>query len=283
MLIEIVDHNAELSVIELVDRLERDNLPGGVLHFQYSNLKRKPTQEQMLKALQPLLVSTEARIYFFENGDTMIAWETSQKAMLEELCNRLHETFTPKGVKHGAHTFHRYYDLPSQGVELRHVCKGKMSVWAMSPVARLHSPAEQASKFQTAAEKRKTRTTREILIVEDQKFYANLLLSMIGTTYSSHVSTSAEQAMIVYLAKAPDIVFVDSDLPGMSGFDMIEWIRKIDPHAFLVIISSNRELEELMRAKENEIKGFVLKPYNRQKIVDCLQKYEHERRKRDEG
>jgi FixJ family two-component response regulator len=36
-------------------------------------------------------------------------------------------------------------------------------------------------------------------------------------------------------------------------------------------------LEDVNRAKQNGVRGFIVKPYSKQKILDCIQRFQQER------
>jgi two-component system LytT family response regulator len=65
----------------------------------------------------------------------------------------------------------------------------------------------------------------------------------------------------------PDIVFLDIQLPGLSGFDLLE---KIDAHFKLIFISSFKEY--LPQAQKYFPVDFLLKPIDKKKLARAIHK-----------
>lgn len=65
------------------------------------------------------------------------------------------------------------------------------------------------------------------MIVEDNEEHRYLLaahLEKAGATVSS--TSSAEEAVAAYATVLPDIIFIDLQLPGMSGFEFVTWLHE---------------------------------------------------------
>ena len=71
-----------------------------------------------------------------------------------------------------------------------------------------------------------------------------------------------DEALKVYAAVKPDVVFLDLILPGKSGAEILDDILKLDPGAKVVIITAV-EQEELDRKLANRgISGVIRKPFS---------------------
>ena len=86
------------------------------------------------------------------------------------------------------------------------------------------------------------------------------------------------QALNLYLEYAPDIVFLDIELPDISGHQFASAIRKIDPGAFIVMLTRNNYMGDVTRAKEAGVKGFIVKPDIKQKIFDSIQLFQRRKK-----
>jgi CheY-like chemotaxis protein len=114
-----------------------------------------------------------------------------------------------------------------------------------------------------------------ILIVEDYEDDAKLLqvlLTNCGIANPVRIVLSAEEA-INYLAGGPpfadrsayplpDVVFVDLKLPGMSGFDLLRWMKEHPElkHTFTVILSATGDLTSVQAAYALGANTFLIKP-----------------------
>ncbi len=148
----------------------------------------------------------------------------------------------------------------------------------VTPVSTAQFSFEQLALFRISKVARQHRELPEILIVEDQPFSSKLLKSMLDQEYVTHVAASAGQAWMLYATHAPEICLLDIELPDMSGHNLAKIIRSIDPEAHIIMVTANNFLEDVTRAKENGAKGFIIKPYSKQKILDAVHKFKRERK-----
>ena len=114
-----------------------------------------------------------------------------------------------------------------------------------------------------------------ILIVEDYEDDAKLLqvlLTNCGLANPVRIALSAEEA-INYLAGGPPfsdrakyplpgVVFVDLKLPGISGFDLLRWMRGHPELAntFTVVLSATGDLPSVQAAYALGANTFLIKP-----------------------
>lgn len=287
MLIDIISQNAERILLSTLEQGDMRQKLRGALHFYCSKLERKPKEEEILITLRPLLEDKQAALYFFHDGDLVITWSGIQKAVLDDLCNRLYSHFRLTGNE----PFHTYYDFNAHGEDLRLLCKHKIEALMQPekdipaiPIPKSEIPIafgaslEQLKLLHAAMKERKQRKKLEILVVEDQPFSRKLLLSLLGRIYKVYPAANVRAALELYLAIAPDIVFMDIELPETNGHELAAVINQLDSEAYIIMVSANNYIEDVTLAKKNGAKGFIIKPYNRQKIFEAIEKYIEERK-----
>lgn len=88
---------------------------------------------------------------------------------------------------------------------------------------------------------------------------------------------SGQEALdIIKSTDPPDIVYIFSDInmPGMSGFELLEKVKKDYPHIHVSMISAYGDTENYQKAKENGAKEFFTKPIDfnnlREELHDVL-------------
>jgi len=296
MLINIINHDAEKMLLVAVEQSDLRNTLKSALHFHASKLPRKPLEEEILLAVRSLLEDKHASIYFFHDGDIVITWSGPQKAVFESLSKQLYVKFCPPSALDSP--MHNYYDFNAHGEDLRLLCKHKIDPFPESSksgtkdnVLTEISPEETAQKdllkapgkeelktFSDAVYARSFREKPVVLVVEDQLFSRSLMLNVLGRIYKVFSAENANEAMKLYLEYAPDIVFLDIELPGSNGHDFASLINTFDKQAFIVMVTGSNLVEDIKRAKENNVKGFIVKPYSKQKILDSIQRFVQERK-----
>jgi two-component system chemotaxis response regulator CheY len=127
--------------------------------------------------------------------------------------------------------------------------------------------------FKGALKRRKFRDDLVILIVEDQKFSRMMLKNLLAKTYEVITAIDGQKALIEYVTNAPDIVFLDIELPIVDGHKVLSLITKLDPQAYTVMVTGNNYEEDVKRARDGGAKGFVAKPYTKRKIYGCIDEF----------
>jgi CheY-like chemotaxis protein len=161
----------------------------------------------------------------------------------------------------------------------------------LSRLSAAVQPVEPAVAPQTLAQKttfllddnqlrlRKDRTTFRVLIIEDDPTTSTLLSHLISTKGEIAVAHDALQGATIYQTLVPNVVFLDIGLPDVDGLTLAHRIKAADPFAFVVMITANASKSNLETALTAGAKGFIAKPFNRERIQYYLtqahqQKYE---------
>ncbi len=116
----------------------------------------------------------------------------------------------------------------------------------------------------------------DVLIVEDSRYFAKLLRSIIRSfgVRSTHVAYDAFEAFELLKSSSIDIVTVDLDLPGISGFELIQMIRRANdianPNMPILVISADRRRSTVERAKAAGANDFAVKPMSADTLLDKM-------------
>jgi DNA-binding NtrC family response regulator len=112
-----------------------------------------------------------------------------------------------------------------------------------------------------------------ILVVDDEKNIRRTLRMVLeGEGFEVLEAGSAEEAFPLIEDAAPDLVVLDVRLPGMSGVDALEKIRKErSPDALpIVVISGHASLSEAVQAVQRGANDFLEKPLDRDRMLVSL-------------
>ena len=131
----------------------------------------------------------------------------------------------------------------------------------------------QLTSFIKLLPKRKNRDIPEVLVIEDQVFSAKLMLNVLSRSCKCQVAKDGKEAISKYAFSVPDIVFIDVELPDINGHSLAKLFRDTDPDVFLVMVTANNYAKDVEIAKSNKVQGFIIKPYNKQKILGSVENY----------
>lgn len=109
-----------------------------------------------------------------------------------------------------------------------------------------------------------------IHIAEDETRSARLLMQLIENHFSQPVifdwAQSPTQAINLLKINPPDLLFLDLELSGRSGFEVLEVISRRD---FPIIVSSARK-EFAYTCFKFGVQGYLLKPYNQSELSEAI-------------
>ena len=72
------------------------------------------------------------------------------------------------------------------------------------------------------------------------------------------------------------IVFLDENMPGMSGLETLQEIKRIHPEVPVVMITKSEEEHIMEQAIGGKITDYLTKPVNPSQILLCLKKHIHQ-------
>ncbi len=113
------------------------------------------------------------------------------------------------------------------------------------------------------------------LVVDDMELNRDLAKKMLedfGCTVTE--ADSGEQAYELYFQNAFDVVFMDLQMPGKTGDQVVSDIKKQSAnHALFIALSANLMESETDRFTALGFDDFVSKPVTYDKLKDCLSKW----------
>lgn len=113
-----------------------------------------------------------------------------------------------------------------------------------------------------------------VMVVDDHPLMRVGIAAIINARKDMTVVAQAgtgEEAVALCRQHKPDITLMDLRLPGsLSGVDAIAAIRKFDPHARFVVVTTYDGDEDIHRALEAGAQGYVIKGMPYQTLVDAI-------------
>ncbi len=110
------------------------------------------------------------------------------------------------------------------------------------------------------------------LVVDDMSI---ILDSMIKTltalgVVTVHAARDSKSAIETFKKFRVDLVFMDINLGGVSGLDVMSNLKEIDENVYTVVLSGESSIQNVRQAISLGAKGFVVKPYSSGKIKEVL-------------
>lgn len=98
-----------------------------------------------------------------------------------------------------------------------------------------------------------------------------------GKGYDVTTVCSGQDALDACRAQTFDIVFLDEQMPGLSGLETLEEIKKFRPELPVVMITKSEEEHIMEEAIGRHITDYLIKPVHPNQILMCLKKHIHQR------
>lgn len=121
-------------------------------------------------------------------------------------------------------------------------------------------------------DKRRARKNNVVLIADDDPLIRSLIDAGLSPHASVYESKDGSDAVSLYLEYLPDIVFLDIHMPGKSGIDILREIIRYDPDAHCIMLSADAVKDKVVGTHQIGSKGFIVKPFSRQKIEAAFMK-----------
>jgi DNA-binding NarL/FixJ family response regulator len=111
-------------------------------------------------------------------------------------------------------------------------------------------------------------------VVDDEKDARERLVILLGKYDFIRIigfEGEPEQAVVGITEKVPDLVFVDVEMPRMTGFDLIKAVRKrgVNP-GFIFVTGFN---QYAIKAIRSEAFDFILKPVDMDELAEALDRF----------
>jgi len=116
--------------------------------------------------------------------------------------------------------------------------------------------------------------TKKALIVDDCEFTKKFLTRCL-TELGFHVDSadSSEDAISkLQNAATPDVILIDWIMPGMSGPELVAWLRAQGTFRDtpILMVTAQKELEKISEALSKGADEYVIKPFSKESIAEKL-------------
>jgi CheY-like chemotaxis protein len=90
--------------------------------------------------------------------------------------------------------------------------------------------------------------------------------------YEVHTSNNGDEALDMLRSTHFDIIFLDENMPGLSGLETLQEIKNLNPGIPVVMITKSEEEAIMEEAIGSNISDYLIKPVKPNQILLCLKK-----------
>jgi two-component system sensor histidine kinase/response regulator len=101
-----------------------------------------------------------------------------------------------------------------------------------------------------------------LLLIDDEEVVLDSCTAILaGGDYEVVTATSGAEGLQKVGEVAPDLIFVDLKMPGMSGMEVLEELRKLDPTLVAIVFTGFATIESAVEAMKRGAYDFLPKPF----------------------
>jgi len=101
-----------------------------------------------------------------------------------------------------------------------------------------------------------------LLIVEDEAILRESLKDSLKDEHSVTTAETGEEALEIIKKKDFDIIIVDVRLPGITGLDVVRWVKQSKPYVRAIVITAYPSVELAVEAMKQGAVDYLVKPIN---------------------
>ena len=115
---------------------------------------------------------------------------------------------------------------------------------------------------------------KKVLIVDDSAYNRTLLSAILRKKgLQVDMAENGEDAVKKFTEFKPDAVFLDYIMPKKSGVEALVEMKQMNHDFIGIMLTSITAVDDVQKAKEAGASGYILKPYETEKIYDVLKKF----------
>jgi two-component system response regulator RegA len=108
-----------------------------------------------------------------------------------------------------------------------------------------------------------------LVVDDDQVFRDRLCRAFRNRGCEAHEACTAPDTLHVARNVSPDLVLLDLKMPGLSGLDLIQDIKKVDATIAVIILTGYGSIPTAMQALKLGADHYMSKPADAEQILDA--------------
>lgn len=109
-----------------------------------------------------------------------------------------------------------------------------------------------------------------VQVIEDDRFTASYTTNILSREYDMILTRNGEDGVLQYIDHAPDIVLIDIHLPGLSGHQVLNSLKAIDPNVYAVMLSVDTVKDNIVKSAEGGANNFLKKPFSKDRLINIV-------------
>ncbi len=115
-------------------------------------------------------------------------------------------------------------------------------------------------------------TQQRVLVVDDEPGITMLCQRLLtGAGYEVRSFTNPLESLEYFRADPIDLLLVDIRMPGISGFDLVQQVRELQPDMAILAMTGFGTVEMAIQALRRGVDGLILKPFDKSELIQAVE------------
>jgi DNA-binding NtrC family response regulator len=116
--------------------------------------------------------------------------------------------------------------------------------------------------------------SHRILIVDDDRAITVVLKEELSevSSYEAYIAGNAKEAYDLIVSKSFDVVLLDIQLPRVSGFEVLGFIKEHSPSTQVIMFTQQGDIPTAIKATKQGAYDFITKPYESDVLLATVQR-----------
>lgn len=297
MTVQVMTRLSEENLLQTATAMMGVQMPVRCVHIPVkditpfdAHIHPDPVQVRIIKELHKNIGSQDAMIYVCDDQDLFVLSRSITRKFLDFIIESMPPELNLRSVMKPDNIFEVHID----GQRLIKLCEQKIIEKEERKRQANASEAQRRENnrlknkaaiddyislnkglISTLGNRRRERVAPSILVIEDDLFSQKLVGNALRQKYNVVFAENGMDGFVEHVRSACDMIFLDINLPDVTGMDILQRILNIDPQAHIVMLSGNGNRENVVKAMQLGAKGFVAKPFTIEKLRQSTEKCTH--------
>ncbi len=114
---------------------------------------------------------------------------------------------------------------------------------------------------------------RKILVIDDDVSLRRVMEFNLGEAgYDVLTAGDGEDGLALFRRHRPEMVITDVQMPGMSGYEVLEQLLEIEPRTLVIIVTAFSTVEQAVEAMKVGAYDYLAKPFGRDQLIMTVAK-----------
>ncbi|PTL85224.1 hybrid histidine protein kinase/response regulator SinK [Vitiosangium sp. GDMCC 1.1324] len=123
-------------------------------------------------------------------------------------------------------------------------------------------PAVPSARASTPSVPDPATTRRRLLVVDDEDIIRSVFKDLMSRECEVLEAANAEEALSHLKREPVDLIVTDKNLPGLSGLELAQQARRLDPSSRVILMTGYPSLVTAQQALELGLLDYLLKPFD---------------------